>query len=317
MAKIWDHLMKLLAKANPQHLVSLLLPGAIFVSEALNDLQVQSRQIQADILYNVIWQGQEIILHVEFQRRHDEDMGKRAWAYNALSTILNQRPTRTFVIYLVKDHSIVQPPYQLRLDSGELIHQFYYQNIYLWELSTDMLKQPGLEGMLPLLPLGKDGAQRAVVEEVITGLQAANKKELITLAYTFAALVFDQPEDRQWLQRRFDMLHDILEESWAYKEIVQKGLAQGMQKQQGMQQGVQQGRNEERLDARRRELRHQRQVLSTYIEKHFPDIVPLAIAQTNDIDDPEVLQRLLLDLLSAQSDDEVEQAILSISEQLE
>jgi hypothetical protein len=33
MAKVVDHLMKILAKANRQHLVSLVLPGATYASE--------------------------------------------------------------------------------------------------------------------------------------------------------------------------------------------------------------------------------------------------------------------------------------------
>lgn len=169
------------------------------------------------------------------------------------------------------------------------------------------IKKPGLEGIWPLLPLSKDGAQRAVVEEMITGLQTAHREDLFALAYAFAALVFEQPDDRQWLHRRFEMLHDILEESWAYQEIKQKGLAEG----------IQQGRDEERQEARLRELQHHRQMLTTYIETHFPDMVPLVKVQTYDIDDPEVLQRLLIDLFRVQSDEEVERTIMSVSQQME
>lgn len=79
MPKEWDHLMKWLAHANPQHLVSLLVKDALFESEAINELQVQSREIQADILYNILWKRQRAILHAEFQRRRDADIGRRVW----------------------------------------------------------------------------------------------------------------------------------------------------------------------------------------------------------------------------------------------
>ncbi|HET9918589.1 MAG TPA: hypothetical protein VFQ30_02015 [Ktedonobacteraceae bacterium] len=95
------------------------------------------------------------------------------------------------------------------------------------------------------------------------------------------------------------MLHDILEESWAYQEIKQKGLFEG--------------RNEER----QRELRQHRQMLTTYVEMHFPSLVPLLKTQTDATDDPEILERLLVNLFSVRDDEEAERTILHVLEQLE
>ena len=50
------------------------------------------------------------------------------------------------------------------------------------------LKQPGLEGLLPLLPLTKNGDRREVVEEMIVALQTANKEDLLPIAYAVAAI---------------------------------------------------------------------------------------------------------------------------------
>jgi hypothetical protein len=55
------------------------------------------------------------------------------------------------------------------------------------------------------------------------------------------------------------MFHDILEDSWSYQEIVQKGLDQGLQK----------GRAQEKLLSARF-------FLTRIIEKHFPPLLPLA-----------------------------------------
>jgi hypothetical protein len=67
--------MKMLVRANPQSLVSLLLPGAKFKGE--RDKELQARTVEADLLYNVVWRGRKIILHVEFQRRGDKRMPRR------------------------------------------------------------------------------------------------------------------------------------------------------------------------------------------------------------------------------------------------
>jgi hypothetical protein len=76
LAKPWDDSMKMLVRANPQALVSLLLPGAKFQGE--QDKELKARTVEADLLYNVVYKHQKIILHVEFQRRGDKQMARRA-----------------------------------------------------------------------------------------------------------------------------------------------------------------------------------------------------------------------------------------------
>jgi hypothetical protein len=55
------------------------------------------------------------------------------------------------------------------------------------------------------------------------------------------------------------MFHDILEDSWSYQEIVQKGLDKG--REQGLDQG---------------KLIAARSFITRVIEKHFPPLLPLA-----------------------------------------
>ena len=106
MAKLWDALMKMLVGANPQHLVTLLLPEAKYENELVTELQ--NRTIEADLLYTVTWHGQKMILHAEFQRRRDGNMGKRLWEYNFLTTYLTDLPVCSFAIYLKKEGKIVE-----------------------------------------------------------------------------------------------------------------------------------------------------------------------------------------------------------------
>ena len=89
-----------------------------------------------------------------------------------------------------------------------------------------------IEGLLPLLPLTQDGISRQVVDEMIVGLNKAGKRDLLPLAYAFAALVFKQTEDHEWLRKRFAMLSDdILEDSWAYQEMLAKGMEKEWRKE--------------------------------------------------------------------------------------
>ena len=98
-------------------------------------------------------------------------------------------------------------------------------------MPPEILKQKGLEGLLPLLPLtkGADKKRDVVINDMINGLRAVGKDDLLALGYTIAARVYDTEDDQQWIKRRFAMFHGPLEESWAYREIVQKGFEKGIE----------------------------------------------------------------------------------------
>jgi predicted transposase YdaD len=317
MAKLWDDLMKILVRANPQSFVSFLLPGAQFLGE--RDKELQTRTVHADLLYNVIWHGREIILHVEFQRKRDEQMALRVWEYNVLTRFLTRRPVYSIVIYLVKQKNVVEPPYTEEV-AGEVIHQFSFRNIKLWEITPAMIKQVGLEGLLPLLPLTQGGKRREVVEETIAELRARQRRDLLPLSYAFAALVFTKKADKQWLKERFEKMQEILEESWAYQEMVQKGWLQGHEKgldegrqegrqeglQEGRQKGLQEGRQEGRQEGQLRELFL---ILARLVRKRFPTLAPLVAQQSLVTKDADMLRNTIDAILDAQTVDEASNAL--------
>lgn len=179
-----------------------------------------------------------------------------------------------------------------------------------------MFEQQGLEGLLPLSTLTQGGAQRDVVEEMIADLQATQKQDLLPLAYAFAALIFEKTDDREWLRRRFELLHDILEESWAYQEMYEeattkgllKGIIEGLEqgREQGLQQGLQQGSE-----------KSARETLAQYVELRFPTLVSLLEREINDIHDAETLQRLLYDLFVARTTEDAQSMILHVNGQIE
>ncbi|HWS84491.1 MAG TPA: hypothetical protein VN207_09560, partial [Ktedonobacteraceae bacterium] len=101
----WDFWMKELARREPQALVSWLLPGAVF--RGTIDKELRGRTVHADLLFLVLWQGIEIILHIEFQRKDVEDMARRVWEYNVLTNCVEPYPVYSVVIYLTPQEGIV------------------------------------------------------------------------------------------------------------------------------------------------------------------------------------------------------------------
>lgn len=312
MAKPWDDLMKRLFMQSPQQMVQWLIPGAQFIGE--RSLELKTRTIEADILYNIVVHGKKMVLHVEFQRRGDRDMGKRLWEYNALTVIASGLPVRSIVIYLKKTRSVLEPPYMLKIPDEEPSHVFFYRNVKLWELSSNLFRQPGSEGLLPLIPLTRDGTRREVLDEMIVGLIAAQKAELLSIGYMLSALVFKKDDEREWLNRRFAMFKDILKESWAYQDILREGLEEGREQgiEQGIKRGIKQGIEQGRQKERDANLKMWRQALLSLTETHFPGLTFLAKKQANAVEDPMVLQRVMVSLFSAKTVEEARQYLLTL-----
>ena len=165
-----------------------------------------------------------------------------------------------------------------------------YRSIELGKLVAGELLQTGLVGLLPLLPLTKDGARREVVEEMISGLVSAEKTESLWIGYALASRAMK--DDLQWLKRRFAMLEDILRETPVYQEV----LAEGEEK----------GREEGKLEA-------QRQTLLDIVQERFPAIARLAKRQADAIEDPEVLRHLTVKISIVKTSQEAEQYLLNPS----
>jgi flagellar biosynthesis/type III secretory pathway protein FliH len=154
-------------------------------------------------------------------------------------------------------------------------------------------------GLYPLLPLTANGKNLAVVDKMIEEIAPTGDKDLLTLAYTLAGLVFHDPEDQKKIKRSFAMLGDhILEKSWAYQEIKQEGREEGVK--QGLRQGLQQG------------LVSLRKVLIGAVRANYPAQVALATRKAKEINNPEILQAAILQLLTARHEDEVQHILISM-----
>ncbi len=236
----------------------------------------------------------ETILHLEFQRRGDKEMGKRLWQYNSTTSINKGLPVSSIVIYLRKDRKIEEPPYLEKLPNGRPNHLFFYEAVKLWELPAEVFLQPGMEGLLPLVTLTHDGKRREVVDEMITRLVASHNHNLLSMAFNFAALVYDKPDEHAWLIERFEMYKKDLEESYIYQRILGEGLEKG--REEGRKDG------EAAL----------RETLVGFLNARYPMLVDLAREQISGITEIKQLQEILNKIFYLQTAGEIEEYLLSL-----
>jgi predicted transposase YdaD len=185
----WDGKVKNLANEAPQDFVKWLLKGAEYVDDL--SPRFASRDIEADILYRIAIEHKFYLLHIEFQSTGHPIMARRLWEYNVAAFIKYKLPVYSFVIYLRPDSSIAQSPYEVRLHDGELAHCFWFRVIKLWTIPTEDLFQTGLTGLLPFVPLSREGQRREAVERVVDELSQENvdrQRELLSFTYGFASL---------------------------------------------------------------------------------------------------------------------------------
>jgi hypothetical protein len=143
-----------------------------------------------------------------------------------------------------------------------------------------------LLGLLPLIPLTADGGKYEVVDRVAAELAKANDYNLLEYARRFASLVFKGAADLEWLNRRFAMYRDILEDSWIVQEERREGAVRG--------------------------LRH---AALDVIQARFPEIHPYAKKQIDVLEDTNALHRLVVKMSTAASEEEALQYLIELAKE--
>ncbi len=303
----WDRSSKQLIGENPSHFIQWLLPDAQYQGVPKPKTPtMETKEIEADSLFQILLVGVLCLVHIEFQSSPDEEMARRMWQYNALATITYDLPTSSIVVFL-RPCRVPEPFYTAGFPTGERVHHFWFKVIKLWEITVNEFKQTGLTGIFPLMVLAKDGKRPEVIEEIIQQIEADSNPsahELLAVTYTLASLVFKKAADRSWLKRRFSVLDNhLFRDSWVYQELIQEGLEKG--RQEGVEKGLQEGIEKER----QQRLKDQRQMLMTLVQAHFPQLATMAQRKANAIKKPDVLQTLVLNMVAAQTEEQARQLL--------
>ena len=310
----WDDTLKRMIKSKPQDFISWVLKEAQF-QEALAT-ELKGRTIVADLVFGALLRGQKTGVHFEVQKKKDDDMGRRLLEYNIFAVYEHKCYILSCVIYLRKQGQILDSPLVWRLPNGQVILEFHFVVIKLWEKTVEELLQAGLAGLLPLLPLAQDGHRYEVLDLMVQELSTIQEWGLLSLGKTIAGLVFTDEADQTELQRRFAMYEDILEDSWVYQEILEKGQKQGLElgqkqglelgKKQGLELGKKQGKQEGQLEALQ-------QMLISIIQTRFPEMVRQANKQVAQATNREQLQQAVIEVSIARDASEVARALSSLS----
>ena len=291
--------MKRMVKTYAQHFSNWLMADATFV-RSLN-VELQSQQLFADALIEVNRDDESGLLLIEFQSYRDAEMRRRMAEYSIIASREHHHcEVYPYVIYLRRVGEIDPSPYIRRHRDGWEEYRFHFRMVQLWEMPAEFFLRQGWLGLLPLAILAKGGKRPAVVNQLIEYLSQVQAYDLLALTRLLGGLVFKEgSEESDWFKGRFHMFQDILRESWVYHEIGQEYFAQG--RQQGIEQGIQEGREQGIEQGIEQRLQGQREMLLSFVQRDFPEVLILARQQVNRITDPEILQAVFLKLVRTQT----------------
>ena len=152
-------------------------------------------------------------------------------------------------------------------------------------------KQWGLVAIVTPLASTKHNCSGTLILEMITRLVASHNTNLLSMAFNFAALVYDKPDEQAWLMERFEMYKKDLEESYIYQQILREGREEG------------------REEGQRESLR---ETLVGFLNARYPMLVELAREQISGITEIKQLQEILNRVFYLQTAGEIEEYLLSL-----
>jgi histidinol-phosphate/aromatic aminotransferase/cobyric acid decarboxylase-like protein len=141
--------------------------------------------------------------------------------------------------------------------------------------------------------------------------------EVMMMAYTLMALTFNKrKDDREWLRRRWKSMSKRLKDNWFIKEITQEATEKAREEERRKLEEERRKLEEERRkleEERKQELEQLRQLLIGFVQARFSDqkMERQARGQAALIDDPKILQDLILKIGLASTAEEAQDYLLS------
>jgi hypothetical protein len=151
--------------------------------------------------------------------------------------------------------------------------------------------------------LTQGGATRQIAQEIMTDLEQAGKNDAVSAFSLLASLVLTSPVDLDWLRKRAHIMHEAWQDNWLVQELTRGAVAKAVEKAREEERRALEEEHKAR-EAERKVLEQERQqrlqnlrdLLLALVEGRFSDVrlVRIAKRQVALIDDPKILQSLLL-----------------------
>lgn len=272
----YDNLLKSLLKGRERQMLPYFLSGVEYL-ETL-DIEVIRTTLRVDRVYKVMYQGQEHVLHFEFETSSDNDIDIRLLEYHAYFRRKYGFPVISIIIYPFRTRMVKSP---LREVSGSKeILVFHFQVFPLWELDAEQYVREHAVFMYALLPT-MDGADAHLLNQAIDEMIEYYKddaeqlgQELKWMGIVLRRADIVPLEDKHKIEERLNMYDNLIEQDPKMKKMRAESEAKG-------------------------ELRASQRMLVKVVNARFPALAELARQQVKHIDNPDTLDLLAQKIVTA------------------
>jgi hypothetical protein len=256
---LFDQTLKIIARNYAGTFLKLAFPDIpvrlLGVTENV-ELSLPSRPV--DFVHRVEYEGQEYILHLEFQLEHEAGFPQRMCSYYGLLTEQFKLPVLSLALYLSPRKAAIPNEYAVGL-GPHVVNRFVYPVLRLWDY-TEEIRAGKYRELAPLLVMLAPKPTADLLEEernlVLAEPERQKRADLLSLAVTVAARYFDRNFLWRFFREELEMIREAtFMEEWLeelVEERVQKSLQEGREK--GLQEGRQEGLQEGLLEATRKNI---------------------------------------------------------------
>ena len=229
---MYDNTCKYLAETFPSDFASWLLGKSIPLTK-LEPSELSAEPIRADSV--IFLESSEIVMHLEFQTKTDENMAFRMANY--WIRLYSKYPNKEIyqnIIYLKPTNSPLA--HQTSFKSKQLNHEFNV--IRLWEQPTEIFQQ--YLGLLPLAVLTKTSNPEETLRQVARQIENIEDKQVQSNVAASTAIISGIALNKEIIQRL--LRSEIMKESVIYQEILLEGETKG--EARGEARGIVKGKSE-------------------------------------------------------------------------
>ena len=252
----YDTIPKQLIRIYPQDLIRLALGREDVEIEVEEILDTELPKVETrlvDSLIRVRIDGEEALIHIEFQTADSANMARRMASY--IIRLIEQYglPVYSFVIYLRPNAGCRDKGYYTQELPGHRVF-VEYKVLRLSEMDGRGILEGGQAGLLPFAPLMKppvgmaseDWLRECVRRSDSVSLDQADKANYLSSLAVLSGLAYDPSTITRILSQE-GLMDAIMRDSSFAQYLEERGIERGIK--QGIEQGIEQGGREHTIDA--------------------------------------------------------------------
>ena len=272
--QLYDRALKSLLGDEAAEILPQLIEDVVLIDE--QNIEIDRSTLKADLVYNVLRKDEPRILNLELQTGYDKNMPIRLLKYHVGLHDKHKLPVISVVMYLFNT-TIPESPY-MEKDGDEIILTFHFRVLQLWTLDARHFVQNRIIAMYTLLPAMKNVNATLLIEAINEfktrytssqfGEHLARFKTILERSKTISE------QEKKIVEEHVKEYNSLLEESPFFQNLVrQKNIETN--------------------------LRTAQQIVTTFLDARFPDLIEFAQQRVTLVRDIDSLNQLVKQLAIA------------------